>query len=294
MKRAWRRTSSAISSPQQRPPVRNARRVVGLSMVVVGALGVWWWFKMSEGETRQQDAPPTHAAKNGGLSVKRTASIRIDPTRPPQDAPRTEDPLSTFDSKLPSGQEAPGPMLEPPTSQPKRISITVTDSRGQLVPDAIVESEDCRVFQMTENGMAEIIVMEDACTFQAGRRDGALMAWSDPLFLDLSSRTEAIARLEVPVERTAGMGLQVIPGEGGILVRGVVPGSPAERAGILSGDLITSVEGVATQDLSVREFVELGTGPVGSRVSISITRQTDAAKSGLDFILIRQPIEQAP
>jgi len=62
------------------------------------------------------------------------------------------------------------------------------------------------------------------------------------------------ARLEagapVPAEeRRAWLGFYPQAGEGGVSVSGVVPGGPAEAAGLQRGDLVLSVDGQAVDDL---------------------------------------------
>jgi carboxyl-terminal processing protease len=48
--------------------------------------------------------------------------------------------------------------------------------------------------------------------------------------------------------------------------------TPAYRAGIQSGDIITAVDGVPLKDYSINKVVETITGPEGTRVSINIRR----------------------
>ena len=64
-----------------------------------------------------------------------------------------------------------------------------------------------------------------------------------------------------------------------IVVIKVFPSSPAERAGILSGDKIATVGGVSVVDASVEEAVRMIRGPAGTKVVLGIVR------SGLDAML---------
>jgi len=43
----------------------------------------------------------------------------------------------------------------------------------------------------------------------------------------------------------AGIGVEVVAAKGGVSVVGRMAGSPAERAGILNGDVIVSIDGIA-------------------------------------------------
>ncbi len=65
-----------------------------------------------------------------------------------------------------------------------------------------------------------------------------------------------------------------MPDEPGVLVRGVVPGSPAERAGVHTGDVITSVDGTTVGRPS--ELVaEVSSRHPGARVALSLLRGGD-------------------
>lgn len=53
----------------------------------------------------------------------------------------------------------------------------------------------------------------------------------------------------------------------------VLPGSPAEKAGVKTGDLIDRVDSTATRDLSVIQIQRLLAGPAGSTVTLWLVRQ---------------------
>jgi carboxyl-terminal processing protease len=52
----------------------------------------------------------------------------------------------------------------------------------------------------------------------------------------------------------------------------VLPGSPAEKAGIESTDIFESIEGVSTRDMSLPEIRNLLAGNPGSQVNVSVVR----------------------
>lgn len=57
----------------------------------------------------------------------------------------------------------------------------------------------------------------------------------------------------------------------GALVRDVVPGSPADKAGLKSGDLVVAVEGQGVEDPESLNY-RLATRPIGSRAALGISR----------------------
>src|SRR5258707_4848620 len=62
---------------------------------------------------------------------------------------------------------------------------------------------------------------------------------------------------------TGETGLNLSKRFGYIIVISVLPESPAEKAGIRSGDSFESVVGVTTRDMSVGQALNLLNGPVG-------------------------------
>jgi S1-C subfamily serine protease len=73
---------------------------------------------------------------------------------------------------------------------------------------------------------------------------------------------------DVTADIAEGLGLDV---PGGALVTEVVPGGPAERAGLATGDLIISVEGVPVTDPSSVNY-RLATRGIGASVSVGVKR----------------------
>jgi carboxyl-terminal processing protease len=56
----------------------------------------------------------------------------------------------------------------------------------------------------------------------------------------------------------------------------VVPGGPADKAGLLAGDIVEALDNKSTREMSVAELNGLLGGPVGSIVNLSVVRPTKA------------------
>ena len=86
-----------------------------------------------------------------------------------------------------------------------------------------------------------------------------------------------------------GLGIQITAPEkgGGVLVLKPLEGSPAERAGLKPGDLITHVDGQSIMEQSLREVVGKLRGPKDSEVVLTIKRQF---ASSFDVSLVREII----
>ena len=83
-----------------------------------------------------------------------------------------------------------------------------------------------------------------------------------------------------------GIGVQIEAVNEGMLVLKVFAGSPADKAGIKSGDVITSVDGSPLSGLSTEQGVTLIRGPKDSEINLTIMR----GNSTLNFKTMRADI----
>lgn len=74
-----------------------------------------------------------------------------------------------------------------------------------------------------------------------------------------------------------GLGIEVTMEDGVIKVISPIENTPAERAGIMSGDLITHLDGESIQGLTLSEAVERMRGPVESPITLTVLRKGVAA-----------------
>ncbi len=73
--------------------------------------------------------------------------------------------------------------------------------------------------------------------------------------------------------RISGIGIMVDTRAGAPLIISVFDGSPADKAGLRAGDLITSVDGQATERLSLDEVIKRIRGAAGTTVDLGITHR---------------------
>ena len=67
-----------------------------------------------------------------------------------------------------------------------------------------------------------------------------------------------------------GVGIQISRRNGQLSVISPLVGSPAYRSGIVAGDLILSIDGTPTKDLTISDTVKKMKGPPGSEVTLSV------------------------
>ncbi|PIE06543.1 MAG: peptidase S41 [Rhodobacterales bacterium] len=86
-----------------------------------------------------------------------------------------------------------------------------------------------------------------------------------------------------------GLGIEVTQEEGFIKVVSPMDGTPADDAGMLSGDFITHVDGESLLGLTLDEAVGLMRGPVGSEIVITVVRE--GVDEPFDVSIIRDTIK---
>ncbi|MGC2813261.1 MAG: S41 family peptidase [Bradyrhizobium sp.] len=89
-----------------------------------------------------------------------------------------------------------------------------------------------------------------------------------------------------------GLGIEVTMEDGLVKVVSPMDGTPAARAGIMSGDLITSIDGDAVQGLTLEQAVNKMKGPVHTTTKLKIERK--GADKPIDVSIEREIIQVKP
>ncbi len=72
-----------------------------------------------------------------------------------------------------------------------------------------------------------------------------------------------------------GLGIEIAPEDGYIKIIAPIEGTPAERAGVKSGDMIVKIDDTPTRDISSNEAVKLMRGKPGTKVTLTIARKDE-------------------
>lgn len=131
------------------------------------------------------------------------------------------------------------------------FASTVTDSQGQ--------------FQFSSAPLSAGLV-----AFAAGYKPRyltaqALQKWKESIPLERGEAPEWLQTYE-------GVGLSWANGQPTLTVERVFPGSPAEEAGVLPGDVLISVMGRAASELNFNQIIEAIRGPAGTAVRLGFLR----------------------
>ena len=86
-----------------------------------------------------------------------------------------------------------------------------------------------------------------------------------------------------------GLGIEVTQEDGFVKVVSPIDGTPADEAGIESGDFITHVDNESVLGLTLDEAVDLMRGPVGSEIVITVVREGEPEP--FDVSIIRDTIK---
>jgi carboxyl-terminal processing protease len=86
----------------------------------------------------------------------------------------------------------------------------------------------------------------------------------------------------------AGIGVEVAPGKDGVSVVRRMPNSPAERAGIQTGDIIVTIDDLAVDPADLEAAIARMRGPEGSPLHLAIRR--GASSTLLDFKVQRAEV----
>lgn len=76
-----------------------------------------------------------------------------------------------------------------------------------------------------------------------------------------------------------GLGVELKGADDGLLVVHVIPGSPAERAGLRAGDHLVGIGGRSLGGMNVDEAAQLLQGPEGSVVTLAVARSGSVARA---------------
>ena len=172
------------------------------------------------------------------------------------------------------------------------VSIIALGSGGWLLEQGVGAQEStvyrARLFDEVQRLVSERYVEEvDSSDLYRMAIDGMMSELGDPYSVFISA--EQADDLELSIEGDyGGLGIRIQKVGEWITVMGVIPNSPAERQGLMTGDRIVGVESESARGWDDTEAVERLRGPKGTPVSISIGRV--GASEPLEFTIVRDEI----
>jgi carboxyl-terminal processing protease len=153
---------------------------------------------------------------------------------------------------------------------------------GGLTDDELAKLSS--VFKLLEERYVERI---DRSELTEGALDGIVQALEDP-YSEYLNKDEMNAFSDHVNSTFTGIGAEVAMQDGNVVVVSPIKNSPAERAGIMAGDIILSVNGTALQGLDLTKAVEKLRGPKGTQAKLKVQRK--GASQPIEIIVVRDDI----
>ncbi len=146
-----------------------------------------------------------------------------------------------------------------------------TMARGAMAPLPLEELQQlAAVFSMVKSDYVEPVddkkLITDAISGMVASLDPHSQFFDKKAFREFREGTAG---------RFVGVGIEISQEEGLIKVVSPIEGSPAFRAGLKSGDLITRVDDTATRGLTINEAVKRMRGEPGTRVNLTVLRRDE-------------------
>jgi carboxyl-terminal processing protease len=172
------------------------------------------------------------------------------------------------------------------------LALAATEDPKAVPPPSkpTVSLDDIRTFTAVFNLVKQAYVepVDDKALMQAAIH--GLLAGLDPHSEYLDQR--AMDELSEDTSGSyAGLGLEVMAADGSMRVVSPIDDTPAERAGIKSGDIITRIDGTAITAENVNTSVNLLRGKAGTEVALSVLHE--GATVPIDMTLKRDTIRVA-
>ena len=105
-------------------------------------------------------------------------------------------------------------------------------------------------------------------------------------------KDEARTLFESLEDEIVGIGVTVLERDGKIVVSQTVPGTPAEKAGIKSGDIIVEADGINLNGLDLDTAIGYIRGEIGTSVTVKVWRSS--INGYISFTMVREKVVSNP
>lgn len=115
---------------------------------------------------------------------------------------------------------------------------------------------------------------EQACNLTDYKYD-FLIAFMAEIYAELGNFDFAIENQEKAIailknKEVIGVGIEFNNSNGMIIILNVMSGSPAQKSGLIVGDIIEAIDGISVEGMSIEDVANRIIGPVGTKVTLTI------------------------
>src|SRR3989344_5276044 len=154
-------------------------------------------------------------------------------------------------------------------------SLSLNDLIGDTQPAEVKADQFWRAWRLLEENYIPTTASSTLPTEEErlwGAIGGLAESYNDPYTIFLPPSDAEVFREDISCE-FSGVGMELGLRDGRLVVVAPLKNSPAERAGILTGDFVIGVDDKPTEGLAVDEAVKLIRGPKGTAVRLLILRE---------------------
>ena len=164
---------------------------------------------------------------------------------------------------------------------------TVEGTKPSVRKNGLTDEEVSKlstVYELLETRYYESV---DRKTLIEGAIDGLVQALEDP-YSEYLDKKEVESFSEHINSSFSGIGAEVTLQDGQVVIVSPIKNSPAERAGLMAGDIILSVNGEPLQGLELTDAVGKIRGPKGTQAKLNIQRKGSAIT--MEIVVVRDDI----
>jgi len=154
-------------------------------------------------------------------------------------------------------------------------SVSLTELVGGTKPAEVNADQFWRAWRELEENYIPTTASSTVPTEEEkfwGAIEGLAASYNDPYTVFLPPADAEVFKEDISGE-FSGVGMELGLREGSLVVVAPLKNSPAERAGILSGDKVIGVDGKPTEGMAVDVAVKLIRGPKGTPVVLTLARE---------------------
>ena len=172
------------------------------------------------------------------------------------------------------------------------VGAAIAAYAGGAAPAATSTTDQLSVFSHVFDKVREAYVDKPDDDKMVVAAINGMLASLDPHSTYLDAKALSDFQTTMKGEEFGGLGLEVMQENGLVRVVSPIDDTPAARAGMMSGDVITGIDDAPVKGMTLKEAVDKMRGPAKSTVHLKVSR--GAGKEPREFTIVREIIRVLP